>query len=319
MDVTLIAQEAADYLGSCECDLFVSSSNEEKSQIEVATKDGCFACVISIPNDNQESWGIWSEKQSHLSTLQSVWDKVNMDTLNSIVPLLGALVTAVKASPQASSDDSEEEEESCSEGDYYDDDEEEPDFREVESKSFEEQKEEDSLVAKYQHSAGSGMAVKRLIKDLRALDKSKTKSGIEASPLESDLFVWRVKLTDIPVETKLGRDLQHFSQLFNVEPVISMEMRFQPDYPFSPPFIRVLTPRFQFLTGHVTIGGSICMQMLTNSGWQPSNDIESILIQVRAEILSDPDASLATRQTNTAYSLEDARIAFKRMTQKYGW
>ena len=26
--------------------------------------------------------------------------------------------------------------------------------------------------------------------------------------------------------------------------------------------------------GHVTIGGSVCMQMLTRSGWSPSNDIE---------------------------------------------
>ena len=26
--------------------------------------------------------------------------------------------------------------------------------------------------------------------------------------------------------------------------------------------------------GHVTVGGSICMQMLTRSGWSPSNDIE---------------------------------------------
>ncbi|GFR75314.1 ubiquitin-conjugating enzyme E2 Q2 [Elysia marginata] len=96
-------------------------------------------------------------------------------------------------------------------------------------------------------------------------------------------------------------------------------MRFPPDYPFSPPFIRVLRPRFQFLTGHVTLGGSICMQMLTKSGWQPSNDIESILVQVRAEILSDPSARLASHQTNVSYSLEDAKVAFQRMTQKYGW
>ena len=26
--------------------------------------------------------------------------------------------------------------------------------------------------------------------------------------------------------------------------------------------------------GHVTIGGSICMEMLTKSGWRPTNDIE---------------------------------------------
>ena len=29
-----------------------------------------------------------------------------------------------------------------------------------------------------------------------------------------------------------------------------------------------------FVTGHVTIGGSICMEMLTKSGWRPTNDIE---------------------------------------------
>jgi len=29
-----------------------------------------------------------------------------------------------------------------------------------------------------------------------------------------------------------------------------------------------------FTVGHITVGGSICMQMLTRSGWSPSNDIE---------------------------------------------
>ena len=29
-----------------------------------------------------------------------------------------------------------------------------------------------------------------------------------------------------------------------------------------------------FLPGHVTIGGSICMELLTRSGWKPTNDIE---------------------------------------------
>ena len=28
------------------------------------------------------------------------------------------------------------------------------------------------------------------------------------------------------------------------------------------------------ISGHVTIGGSICMEMLTKSGWTPTNDIE---------------------------------------------
>jgi len=58
------------------------------------------------------------------------------------------------------------------------------------------------------------------------------------------------------------------------QPVIELEMTFPNEYPMKPPFVRVVRPRFKFLTGHITIGGSICMQVLTTSGWSPSNDIE---------------------------------------------
>ncbi|RUS82216.1 hypothetical protein EGW08_010030, partial [Elysia chlorotica] len=181
------------------------------------------------------------------------------------------------------------------------------------------QEKEETLAASFTNSQGSKMAVKRLVKDLMQLNSSKTKSGIDASPSGNDLFIWNVKFTDIPTETKLGKDLQEYAKKYEEEAVICLQMLFPPDYPFSPPFIRILKPRFQFLTGHVTLGGSICMQMLTKSGWQPCNDIESILVQVRAEILSDPKASLADHETNISYSLEDAKIAFQRMTKKYGW
>ena len=58
------------------------------------------------------------------------------------------------------------------------------------------------------------------------------------------------------------------------QPVIELEMTFPNEYPMKPPFVRVVRPRFKFLTGHITIGGSICMEVLTSSGWSPSNDIE---------------------------------------------
>ena len=31
--------------------------------------------------------------------------------------------------------------------------------------------------------------------------------------------------------------------------------------------MRVIRPRFAFHTGHVTVGGSICIELLTSSGW----------------------------------------------------
>ena len=55
-----------------------------------------------------------------------------------------------------------------------------------------------------------------------------------------------------------------------------MHVVFPPDYPFAPPFIRVLRPRFAYRTGHVTLGGSICTQLLTRSGWSPFNTLESV-------------------------------------------
>ena len=37
--------------------------------------------------------------------------------------------------------------------------------------------------------------------------------------------------------------------LLLTQPVIEMEMKFPKDYPMSPPFVRIVRPRFQFLTG----------------------------------------------------------------------
>lgn len=71
-------------------------------------------------------------------------------------------------------------------------------------------------------------------------------------------------------------------------------------------------------SGHVTVGGSICMELLTRSGWLSTNDIEGILIQARAEIMSDPHARLASNP-DTEYSEDEAKAAFERMVLRYGW
>ena len=43
---------------------------------------------------------------------------------------------------------------------------------------------------------------------------------------------------------------------------IKLAITFPKGYPFDPPFIRVVEPRFAFHSGHVTIGGSICAEYL---------------------------------------------------------
>lgn len=44
---------------------------------------------------------------------------------------------------------------------------------------------------------------------------------------------------------------------------IRLLMTFKQDYPFSPPFVRVVYPRFKQSTGYI-IDGAFCMELLTN-------------------------------------------------------
>ena len=46
---------------------------------------------------------------------------------------------------------------------------------------------------------------------------------------------------------------------------------------------------------------------------------QSILVGVRSQILSDPNAALDTTNPNLEYHLSDAKAAFQRMKSKYGW
>jgi len=60
------------------------------------------------------------------------------------------------------------------------------------------------------------------------------------------------------------------------------------DYPVDPPFVRVVRPRFAFHSGHVTIGGSICMELLTRSGWSPcASSLQTTRLQASFQLATD--------------------------------
>lgn len=44
---------------------------------------------------------------------------------------------------------------------------------------------------------------------------------------------------------------------------VRLMMKFKDDYPFSPPFVRIVYPRFKRSTGYI-IDGAFCMELLTN-------------------------------------------------------
>jgi len=168
---------------------------------------------------------------------------------------------------------------------------------------------------------GSASASLRLLKDLKSMKKGNPEAlGFTAEPRMEpgknieNLYHWIVKLRFS--DCQLAKDLQQAHKQYGID-YVELEMRFSKDYPYQPPFVRVVRPRFVFHTGHVTVGGSICMELLTNSGWASTNDIESILIQIRAEM--QMGGARIQFGAHADYSEHEAWDAFYRAAKGHGW
>eukprot|EP00659_Diplonema_papillatum_P011611 gene11611-17903_t len=130
---------------------------------------------------------------------------------------------------------------------------------------------------------GNQASTERILSDYRNIYLSKTRFGWNAAPSKGDIYNWDIELFDFEKGTALYDDFQKLKAKGKKDR-IEMTLTFPPEYPFKPPFLRIIRPRFQYHTGRVTLGGSICHEMLTNKGWKPVNDIESIVTTIRAEI-----------------------------------
>ncbi|KAF7523115.1 hypothetical protein G7054_g11898 [Neopestalotiopsis clavispora] len=139
----------------------------------------------------------------------------------------------------------------------------------------------------------------------------------------SNMFHWIVELHSFDSKSPLAKDMKKAGATSVV-----LEVRFGREFPMSPPFLRVVRPRFlPFLNGgggHVTVGGAMCMQLLTTSGWSPALSMESVLLSVRLALLSeDPrPARLALTSAHSVgkdYSISEAYDAFTRAAHAHGW
>ena len=155
---------------------------------------------------------------------------------------------------------------------------------------------------------------------------------------------WRFSVSGFDNDCPAGRDLN--SDLAQLQGHIRMEVAFPPGYPNEPFFLRCVSPRFCWYTGHVTAGGAICIEALTTSGspgsWNPNLCVESILHTVFANFL-DTTSELIRTATGPGgrsgplrvdlqrryshdplqeYTTHEARSAFDRMLRHHsvnGW
>ncbi|MCJ1282644.1 hypothetical protein MMC26_001969 [Xylographa opegraphella] len=137
--------------------------------------------------------------------------------------------------------------------------------------------------------------------------------------LVSNIYQWIVELHSFDSGLPLTADMKDKG----VRSIV-LELRFGQDFPFSPPFVRVIRPRFlPFMLGgggHVTGGGALCMQLLTSSGWNVACNIESVLLQIRLAISSlDPKPARLEYGPVRDYGVGEAVEAFKRACRAHNW
>jgi len=168
-------------------------------------------------------------------------------------------------------------------------------------------------------------ATKRLMRDFKELISVQNATPphelgwhIDEDKMDN-IYQWIVELHSFDAALPLAKDMKSK----NVKSIV-LELRFGKEYPMSPPFVRVIRPRFlgfqQGGGGHVTAGGAMCMELLTNDGWSAVSSIESVLLQVRMAISSlDPKPARLAGGGPMDYGVGEAVEAFMRACNMHGW
>ncbi|KAK4543230.1 hypothetical protein LTR36_005780 [Oleoguttula mirabilis] len=167
---------------------------------------------------------------------------------------------------------------------------------------------------------------KRLLKELQNLQKVQ-----DATPL-ADLG-WYMDTEKVENVYQWIVELHSFHAIDNKLPLVAgmkkqgiksivLEIRFNGSYPFTPPYVRVIRPRFLSFAqgggGHIVMGGAMCMELLTNTGWSSVSSMESVLMQIRLAIASDPPAKLDVN-TRGDYGTGEAADGYIRACNTHGW
>lgn len=160
----------------------------------------------------------------------------------------------------------------------------------------------------------SRKGMKRLVSEYKKAIKSKEFDIFLQD--EDDLYIWNLHIK----HNQFGDiDLEICKQMIQYDiPYINIEIRFPVDYPLQPPFIRVITPIFVRFSGHITSKGAICMQLLTPGNWMPTYSVESIIVQIKQQII-DGGGLVDTTRIGQTYNLSDAMQSFRVVAKGHGW
>jgi ubiquitin-protein ligase len=136
------------------------------------------------------------------------------------------------------------------------------------------------------------------------LEKIKTEVGIIANPLyKASKFItnWEIAISvDSKIESRLVLELL----AHNIKS-IDLEFIFGANYPFSPPFIRIIKPRITYIPEKIDKcigtefdfldrGGGICTSLFKTNEWLASYPLVKLIIYIQYLILSSDYFKLST-------------------------
>lgn len=158
------------------------------------------------------------------------------------------------------------------------------------------------------HSDGgnnSTQATQRLMKEFKDFHKSDSyEHGVFTVELvDNNIYIWHVKLFVNDPKNPLHGDLKELKRKGGQDHVL-IELRYSDDYPFKPPFVRVVSPN---LTPYVKYGGALCLKILTEDGWNSAYTIEPLILSISFGLINHCRVETTSSEP---YSYEDAKMEF---------
>lgn len=113
--------------------------------------------------------------------------------------------------------------------------------------------------------------------------------------VNDNLYEWYVRLHRVDPDSPLAQDMAEH----NV-PHILLNIIFPDNFPFAPPFMRVVEPRIE--KGFVMDGGAICLELLTPRGWASAYTVEAVLMQFASSLVKGQGRIAKTVKTGKEFS-----------------
>ncbi|XP_077284842.1 ubiquitin-conjugating enzyme E2Q-like protein 1 isoform X2 [Arctopsyche grandis] len=152
-------------------------------------------------------------------------------------------------------------------------------------------------------------------KEMQRLQQSRPDPIFTVELVNDNLFEWHVRLHRVDPESELAGDLKELRI-----PCVLLHLTFPENFPFAPPFMRVIEPRIE--KGFVMEGGAICMELLTPRGWASAYTVEAVLMQFAASLVKGHGRVSRKAKGSKDFNKRTAEESFRSLVkthEKYGW